>query len=229
MAKYVHFFETNAEFNEERTNNYIEPWVSYTVEGDYVAYNKPPITYNVVNLGLPSGTLWCDRNIGSPSPEEYGDYYAWGEIVPNKATYTSQNYRFYSYSKYNTTDGKEALDPEDDAAHIVMGGEWHIPSDTQLKELINNTTSAWTTDYNGTGRAGMIVTSKINTNSIFFPAAGISADGACDVGVRFSIWSSGKPRYEDYGAATLIGSNSGMQYFSDENRWRGLSVRGVIG
>jgi hypothetical protein len=75
----------------------------------------------------------------------------------------------------------------------------------------------------------MIVTSKINTNSIFFPAAGISADGACDVGVRFSIWSSGKPRYEDYGAATLIGSNSGMQYFSDEDRWRGLSVRGVIG
>lgn len=229
MVKHIHYFKTEADFNEARTNNYLEPWVSYTVEGESVAFNKLPITYNAVDLGLPSGTLWCDRNIGASSPEEYGDYYAWGEIAPNKATYTSQNYRFYSNSKYNSTDGKETLDPEDDAAHVVMGGEWHIPSDTQLKELINNTTTAWTTDYNGTGKVGMIVTSKINTNSIFFPAAGISADGTSDPGIRFSIWSSARRRFEDYAASTLIGNSSGMEYYSDEDRWRGLSVRGVIG
>lgn len=227
--KYLHYFETETKFNTERKNNYIEPWVSYTEEVKSLAYNKPPITYNVVDLGLPSGTLWCDRNVGASSPEEYGDYYAWGEIVPNKATYTYQNYRFYSYGKYNSTDGKKALDPEDDAAHVVIGGEWHMPSGTQLKELINNTTSIWTTDYNGMGRVGMIVTSKINANSIFFPAAGISADGACDVGIRFSAWSSEKPRFEDYGATTLIGNGNGMEHFSDEDRWHGSSVRGVIG
>lgn len=196
------------------------------------------MAYEAIDLGLPSGTKWASMNVGAESPEREGNYYAWGEIEPNKASaYTLENYRFYqidngvsSLTKYNSTDGKMTLDLEDDAAHVVMGGEWHIPTPAQCVELLDNTTSSWTTDYNGTGVAGLILASKNNENSIFFPAAGyISPDGSGGqvegFYVRTSLWYSESPEL-----AILMGaSKSGGGGLRPGPRYFGFPVRGVIG
>ena len=192
--------------------------------------------YEAIDLGLLSGTKWASMNVGAESPEGYGNYYAWGEIVPNKASaYTLENYHFYqidngvsSLTKYNSTDGKMTLDFEDDAANAVMGGEWHMPTSAQCAELIDNTTSSWTTDYNGTGVAGLILASKNNENSIFFPAAGVVVDeGSIGQGEWFNVWLSS--RCSDSWDARGVGGDYGGYSLYDGYRYKGYSVRGVIG
>lgn len=134
-----------------------------------------------VDLGLPSGTLWATCNVGANSPEEYGDYFAWGETEPKK------KHRWYTYkwcrhsknritkycinSKSGKVDNKTELLPEDDAATTNWGSEWQMPSYDQIKELYNSeyTTSEWTTQN---GVNGMLITSKSNSDTIFLPAAG---------------------------------------------------------
>lgn len=131
-----------------------------------------------VELGLPSGTLWATCNIGATSPEDYGDYFAWGETSgynDGKTIFEWSTYQFnpsgdgQTFTKYNSTDGLLGL--EDDAAHVKLGGEWRMPSEEQFDELINDsyTTTEWTTQN---GVNGLKITSKTNGNSIFLPAAG---------------------------------------------------------
>ena len=121
-----------------------------------------------VDLGLPSGTLWATCNLGASSPEEYGDYYAWGE-TEQKDYYDWDTYKFgeeFNLTKYNIEDGKTILDLEDDAANVVLGGEWHMPTKKQIEELFENTTNEksrlnWV--------EGILFTSKTNNNTLFFP------------------------------------------------------------
>ena len=202
----------------------------YTLE-----YEEAGPGYESIDLGLPSGTLWCSCNVGASSPEQYGDYFAWGEIEPNKATaYTEENYRFYNgsgneYSKYNSNDGLQELELADDAANVMMGGDWHIPTDSQANELFENTTSSWTTDYNGTGVAGLILTSTANTNSIFLPAAGANDMGPVIEGGFAVIWSNIIYSNENNTTAWSLFSNSNNVHLSYIPRYIGASIRGVIG
>lgn len=232
-------------YETEKTRVTIEPVsisgykaepVTITVSGN-CEYNLEyeESAHEAIDLGLPSGTKWANMNVGAESPEGYGYYYAWGEIVPNKASaYTRQNYRFCpgndedEYTKYNSTDKKMTLDLTDDVANVVMGGEWHMPTSAQCAELLDNTTRSWTTDYNGTGVAGMIFTSNINGNSIFFPAAGVVVDeGSVGQGEWFSVWSSS--RYSGSWGAWDMGGSSGGCGLGKYGRYGGLSVRGVLG
>ncbi|MBQ6191656.1 MAG: Ig-like domain-containing protein [Bacteroidaceae bacterium] len=153
---------------------------------DVVFTESEPINvgHKWVDLGLPSGTLWATCNIGASKPEEYGDYFAWGETEP-KDNYVWETYKWCNGSsntitKYCTqsdygyngfTDGKTELDPEDDAAVVNWGSEWQMPSIDQIKELLNDdyTKTAWTTQN---GVKGRLVRSKSNGNCIFLPAAG---------------------------------------------------------
>lgn len=124
-----------------------------------------------VDLGLPSGTLWATCNVGANKPEEYGDYFAWGETEP-KEVYFDCNYKWAHFSKYNSTDGKMELDPEDDAAYVNMGPSWRTPSVEQISELVNSCTWRWT-QKNGVN--GYLVTGP-NGNTIFLPAADICVE-----------------------------------------------------
>lgn len=145
-----------------------------------------PNTY--VDLGLPSGTLWATCNIGATSPEDYGDYFAWGETEGYNDGKTKFDWSTYKWcegssstmTKYCTdsnygyngfTDDKTELDLEDDAAYVNWGPAWRMPSEEQFQELINSsyTTTEWTTQNGVNGRK---ITSKTNGNSIFLPAAG---------------------------------------------------------
>lgn len=146
-----------------------------------------PITdyRQAVDLGLPSGTLWATCNVGANNPEEYGDYFAWGETTP-KSSYSWSNYKhcqgsgttmtkYCSDYAYGTKDNRTELEPADDAATANWGNDWQMPSMAQCQELCYDiyTTSTWTTVNGVYGRK---ITSKSNGQSIFLPAAG-SRDG----------------------------------------------------
>lgn len=155
-----------------------------------------PDTHEYVDLGLPSGTLWATMNIGACLPEEYGDYFAWGETEP-KNLYEDSTYKWCSESdnsltKYCTNnvfgsvDNKGFLDPQDDAAFVNWGPSWRIPSREQQDELVEHCTWTWTT-RNGVN--GQLVTGP-NGNSIFLPAAGFrSSSSPVNAGMNGCYWS----------------------------------------
>ncbi len=130
-----------------------------------------------VDLGLPSGTLWATCNVGANAPEEYGDYFAWGETEPKEvydwSTYAWGNdwwglTKYCSDSEYGTVDNMEDLVPEDDAAYVNWGPSWRMPTVYQQEELVNCCIWTWTT-LNGVN--GRMVTGP-NGNTLFLPAAG---------------------------------------------------------
>ena len=131
------------------------------------------IVSDYVDLGL--SVKWATFNVGATSPEDYGDYFAWGE-TELKETYSWATYKWGTSSnltKYNTTDGKTILDPEDDAAQVHWGGKWRMPSKEEVDELTQQCTWIWTTHNNVNGYK---VTGP-NGNSIFLPAAGYKGAG----------------------------------------------------
>ena len=134
-----------------------------------------------VDLGLPSGNLWAKCNLGASSPEQYGDYYAWGEVEP-KQVYTNSNHKWYKegapslgFTKYNNEDGKLSLENEDDAVIQKLGNGWRTPTLADFRELTNQKyTTIKKTTLNGV--AGYQITSKRNGKSIFIPFAGFKND-----------------------------------------------------
>ncbi len=190
-----------------------------------------------VDLGLPSGLKWASFNLGASKPEEYGNYYSWGETEP-KAEYTSLTYKFwgggsgYSLTKYNTnsqygydgfTDGKTVLDPEDDAARVNLGGKWRMPTKEEQDELRSKCSSEWT-QVNGIN--GRKVTGP-NGNSIFLPASGVRQDTSRkSVGSYGYYWSSSL--YPDYPFGAFLLSVSSSTFKGSYNfRSYGISVRPV--
>ncbi len=152
-------------------------------------------TFTAVDLGLPSGLKWANMNIGATKPEDYGDYFAWGE-TETKASYykDNSNYKFYKtttttqdadgldvitsgYTKYCSksykgcdgfTDALTTLELSDDVANAMLGGNWRMPTKADWQELKNNCTIEWR-QLNGAN--GYKVTSP-NGKFIFLPAAG---------------------------------------------------------
>ena len=121
-----------------------------------------------VDLGL--SVKWATCNVGANTPEEYGDYYAWGE-VETKESYEPNNYKFVNGG--SPVNDKNTLDIENDVAHKEWGGKWRMPSREEFDELIQNCTWTWTTQK---GVNGFLVTSNkpgYTDRSIFLPAAGL--------------------------------------------------------
>ena len=192
--------------------------------------------HNFVNLELPSGTLWATANVGASEPTDFGFYFQWGDTVgyTKEQVGTDEGKKYFGWDSYkwDINKGKYAtkgttLKPEDDAAHIHMGGDWHIPSPKQIDELIDNTTSEWTTQD---GVNGMLFTSKTDTSkSIFIPAAGYAWNGSVKlVGNEADVWSSVLSASDVLDGQYLYFGSVGAN-LSDYDRSGGFSVRGVIG
>ena len=166
-----------------------------------------------VDLGLPSDTLWATCNVGANSPEEYGDYFAWGETEPkanfNWTTYFDTEDGGSTFKKYYNNGGLTELQPEDDAATANWGVSWQMPSLAQCKELYNSnyTTTTWTT-LNGVN--GRMVTSKSNSKSIFLPATGFR-DGTTlkECGENGDYWTRSLSTRYSYFAYDMDGSPNG--------------------
>ena len=190
----------------------------------------PPVPIpEYVDLGLPSGTLWATCNVGADSPEEYGDYFAWGETEP-KDYYSWITYKWsngeYNITKYSTTvDNKTELDPEDDAAYVNCGPQWRMPTMEQQQELIENCT--WTS-HTLNGVKGRLVTGP-NGNSIFLPSAGsryYDNDPVDDELEAGEYWSRTVGPHSSINAYHLNFSFSSASCY-DSYRWQGFSVRAV--
>ena len=219
------------EFGEIKTFETLSANDSNTGNGGSADYNG----HAYVDLGL--SVKWATCNVGATKPEEYGNYYAWGETTP-KTTYSWSTYKwcngssttmtkYCTDSDYGTVDNKTVLDKEDDAAAVNMGGSWRMPTKAEQDELQTKCTWTWTYDYNGTGVAGRIVTSKTNGNSIFLPAAGYRGNsGLKYVGSDGNYWSSSLSTGYSYNACSLYFYSDGV-YWSNDGRCYGRSVRGV--
>ena len=194
-------------------------------------YDTSKDTPEYVDLGLPSGLKWADRNIGASNPEDYGVYFAQGETEP-KTDYSWNTYKWGSskdlLTKYCTnssyglngfTDNKTSLDLEDDAAHMNWSGEWRMPTKADFEELINNTNLERVTNYKGTGVAGFLFTAS-NGNHIFLPAAGdYNTSKLFFAGSAGYYWSSSLNTRFPYVAYSLLLTSdkvSVANYFSRE-------------
>lgn len=131
-----------------------------------------------VDLGLPSGVLWANANIGAEKVADAGDYYAWGE-TETKESYNLSGYKYYAdnaYTKYTYQDKRTTLENSDDVAYVKWGNSCRMPTEAELEELIStdNTKWEWTTKTDSKGKTigGIKITSNKNGNSIFLPAAG---------------------------------------------------------
>ena len=135
-----------------------------------------------VDLGLPSGLLWATCNVGSDTPEGYGDYFAWGETIPKEyydwSTYRYCNGSYRTLTKYcydaeygndGFTDTLTTLESSDDAATANWGEGWRMPTNGEFAELISNCTVIWTI-YNGV--SGYLFSGP-NGNTIFLSTAGM--------------------------------------------------------
>ncbi len=159
--------------------------------------------HEYVDLGLPSGTLWATCNVGANNPEDFGDYFAWGETSP-KDDYNWDTYRYsnggsnghpnltkycsdsdYGYNGF--TDNLTILQPEDDAATANWGNGWRMPTKEECQELFSYCTWLYTTQN---GMTGMRIIGP-NGNTLFLPSAGQRLDSALsDGGALGYYWSS---------------------------------------
>ena len=169
-----------------------------------------------VDLGLPSGLKWASCNIGASSPEECGNYFAWGEIDPKS-----------NYSDFNSITRQKKMkqingDANYDVATAKLGKSWHVPTLADFEELIKNCTWEWTT-VNGVN--GYKVTGP-NGNSIFLPSTGYRDGAVCNNdGKMGEYWSSTPHKDTEYSYYLCY---SGDSYYTFWNcRYVGRCVRPV--
>ncbi len=180
--------------------------------------------HKYIDLGL--SVKWATCNVGATTPEEYGDYFTWGE-TSTKAEYNSDNCATCGLSKSELQsqgyiDSEDKLTAQYDAATAIWGGNWRMPTEAEYNELLKNCTWTWTTQegvngYKVTGPSGA---------SIFLPAAGYRDGSSLNKAGSGGIYWSSTP----YGVYPLFLSfasfNRSMYYGS--NRYVGHSVRSVL-
>ena len=226
-----------------------------------------PSLYKAIDLGLPSGILWADRNIGAATPEDSGLYFSWGDTQGYTAkqvgngeglkAFSWADYKWSidgsssNFSKYNASDSKIVLDPEDDAAHVNMGGNWRMPTYEEYKELLLNTdiylvspegeeiqgtaqeeqggiTINWASHTEVTLKGVKFYKNGDKQTYMFVPAAGDVRGGSMrGVGLSGFLWSSSLVSSGVQGAwyfnfrANLGGVFNGDRYY-------GIPVRGIM-
>ena len=231
------------ELNSEGYDNFLVPNLDELIDVDVVT-----TTYNMVDLGLPSGLKWADRNVGASSPEDYGLYFQWGDTVGYTAEQVGVDKVFDWGNYFDTTDGGDTfnkyapdklivLEASDDAATVNMGSDWRMPTEDELQELIDNTTATFI-DLQGNefsqfeAENGAIANYNLkgvrfigsNGNSIFIPASGYCSGGA---GSSCGLWASDLYPGNSCYARYLYFNSYGNLHFDFGFRCDGLSVRGV--
>lgn len=131
---------------------------------------------HALDLGLPSGTKWACCNLGASKPEEYGGYYAWGEIS-EKTSYGIENYAYYDTSSSSYINiGADISGLTCDVAHVKWGNSWCMPTVEQMRELYKYSSQKYATINGVRGIKLTGLNNNFTTSdgiSIFLPAAGI--------------------------------------------------------
>ena len=182
-----------------------------------------------VDLGLPSGLLWADRNVDASTVIEIGNYFSWGELNTKKEDkFNFENYKFYKvdndFSKYNDRDNKKILDDCDDVAHYKMGNNWRIPTKKEFEELFLHTKQSFTIENR---QYILKLQSKHNDNYIIIPTNGFVYDGL--ITGEFStiyLWTSELSEDTIFSSTifSYLEKNIDLKYLG---RYCGAGVRGV--
>lgn len=232
------------------------PLLAMDSNGVLFAEGKAPApAVEFVDLGL--SVKWAKYNLGAThgntAASWYGNYYQWGsqEIANEKycggsgsetdcpyCTYFDdedyENFEFSKYlpddySKWGTPDNKLVLDAVDDPA-TLLGGNWRMPTKTELEELLDTTkvTNVWVTNYNDiSGLNGRVFTSVANGNTLFIPASGSRYNGSVYLtGSYCGLWSSSLNSGDPFSAWGLSFYSGGID-MNYGNRCVGLTVRPV--
>ena len=218
--------------------------IEYDVLADYVDGLKAEnVVFSIfiesemfaVDLGL--SVKWASCNVGATKPEEYGNYYAWGEIKNDKTYYSWTSYKYcidnnnnltkyctyFSYGTKGFTDNKKKLELTDDIANVYCKKDWRMPSIAEFTELMTKCQWEWISEN---GIQGYKVTGK-NGNSIFLPAAGyyngnkLNSEGVCGRYWSTSLQES-SPAYAHY-----FHFISNYIFTNTCYRYQGLSIRPV--
>ena len=197
---------------------------------------NPTVTPEYVDLGLPSGVKWATFNVGATQPEEYGDYFAWGETEPKElydwSTYKWCDGSYNTLTKYNTdseygvVDNKKILESSDDAAYVNWGGNWRMPSVDEWNELLSHCSLKWE-ERNGV--SGVTLVSVQNGNSLFLPAAGVYHYDNGLVNLNVEGWYRTNSLDESRGTISLGFSYTGSINWYANDRCFGQPVRPVYG
>ena len=180
-----------------------------------------------VDLGLPSGLKWATCNVGASSPEDYGDYFAWGE-TETKSEYTESNSLTYGLTisglhSQGYIDVGGNLTPSHDAATANWGGSWRMPTEDEIQELLDECTWRWKTQN---GVRGYKVTGP-NGNHIFLPAAGYRYGASLDDDGSYGLYWGSTP-YDDYDYfAYGLYFYDGYERVNNYLRYNGQTVRPI--
>lgn len=195
----------------------------------------PSTNEELVDLGLPSGTLWSKFNLGAEKETDFGRFFQWGDTQGHKDASEHQfkrnDYKWeiplsITKAKYNNLDNKLVLDNEDDPVFVATSGKQKMPTKEQMQELIDYTDHKWATID---GVNGMKFISKNDQSKyIFIPAAGYYYDGSHnDVGSWACVWSASRSEYSASSVWCMYfdAGDVDMGYYT---RWYGYNVRGVV-
>ena len=172
-----------------------------------------------VDLGLPSGTLWATKNVGAATIYDYGNYYRFGTGT-TKYHYSSpsDDSDFYQGSYFQ-------IPLEYDTAHLVLGGDWVMPTREQINELIDNTDISWEENYQNSGVNGIVFAN--NGQKLFIPAGGwVQSGESTGKGSYCDIWSNERSNSTD--SNLLVGQSGGTASVNSVHCLTGMNVRGVI-
>ena len=209
--------------------------------------------YEYVDLGLPSGLKWAAYNIGSTMPFDGGLYFAWGETQGYDSSYSSRftinDYKWPSYGKYNNTDGLITLQESDDAASVLWGGGWRMPTTEDVTELVENTdiklimangstlngyvgqdgtTHFGTTEQHGKIKGVQFINKNNNSLYIVIPSAGYLDNGQLlHYGDHADIWTSSRSS-SDFADAWDFYTQTAESRLADDLRYLGIPIRPII-
>ena len=240
--KHLKLFESQAQYESWKSGeDFVLPNVSYCEDGNlYYTPAESGLVYNMVDLGLPSGLLWADRNVGAASPEDAGLYFQYGDTIGYTAEQIGVDKTFNV--AINHFGVNSVLDPEEDAAVANMGYDWRMPTGTEIKELYNNTTKVFITvddeEYNASTLQKYVKLKSNelkgvkyigpNGNSIFFPAGGWAEGSTLTMLMGgFMIPSSTTSSKTSTEMNMIYGNYGGYQGNSTKSKAYGYSVRGV--
>lgn len=201
--------------------------ITATVGGKSGSCNVEVLLVSAIDLGLPSGTLWADRNVGADNPSDYGNYFSWGEIAP-KESFAYEAYKWFHQDgeliicdKYSYEDARLVLAPEDDPATALLGEGWRMPTVEEWYELFNETNLSWDAQNKGLTCSG-------DGKSIFLPTAGCNPqqNDSQAPGIMGSYWALSRV-FDDESAAERVWFDDDYYHLDTWGRPFGCSVRAV--
>lgn len=243
MEQYLKLFRTKADYEAASE----KPPISHIVyDVELIEKVDPCNVYEYVEIG---GLKWATKNVGACNITDAGLYFQWGDVQgytvdqcgrgEGQKYFGWPDYKFNSnpsvtynppLTKYSWSDRLTALQPEDDAANVICGGNWRMPTNAEYAALSAATTSGWTDNYEGSGVKGLVLTDKTDSNKkLFFPAVSYCVQGAGGMGNYGFYWTKNLSTTDaPYYSYCMNFYQSIIFWNLNADRYYGCTIRGVL-